>query len=83
MPLQQDQERAERGGALSLTPVSVAIRLTRVETAQALLQGAAERIEAKLDRLLSALAEDEQDDEQGHDLEGNPLPPPRDPHEPL
>ena len=42
-----------------------------------------DRIEAKLDRLLSALAEDEQDDEQGHDLEGNPLPQPRDPHEPL
>lgn len=41
-----------------------------------------DRIEAKLDRLLAALAEDGQDD-QGHDLAGNPLPRDRQEGEPL
>ncbi len=43
----------------------------------------AKRIEEKLDRLLAALAEDEQDEPQAHDLEGHPLPADRDPTEPL
>lgn len=43
----------------------------------------AKRIEAKLDRLLAALAEDEQDEPQGFDLEGQPMPAPRNPTEPL
>jgi len=42
-----------------------------------------DRIEAKLDRLLAALAEDEQDEPQGFDLEGQPMPAPRNPTEPL
>lgn len=40
------------------------------------------RMERKLDALLLALAE-EQDEEPGTDLEGHPLPRERDPHEPL
>jgi hypothetical protein len=48
-----------------------------------MLQQSAERIEAKLDTLISALAEDDQDERPAHDLEGNPLPAERDPDEPL
>lgn len=43
----------------------------------------AKRIEAKLDRLLAALAEDDQEEESGVDLEGAPLPKARDLGEPL
>lgn len=86
MPLQQDQEGTERGAALKeirLVERSVGDRLTMVSTQVSLLQAQATRIEDKLDRLLGALAEDEQDDEPGHDLDGNPLPADRDPNEPL
>lgn len=50
----------------------------KVSTAEQL-----DRIESKLDRLLAALAEDEQGEPQGFDLEGSPLPQDRDPTEPL
>lgn len=43
----------------------------------------AKRIEAKLDALMKALAEDEQDEDSGVDLEGRPLPAPRNPDDPL
>lgn len=43
----------------------------------------AKRIESKLDRLIAVLAEDDQDDDRGLDLEGLPLPRDRDPGEPL
>lgn len=43
----------------------------------------AKRIEAKLDALMKALAEDEQDEDSGVDLEGRPLPAPRDLNDPL
>lgn len=41
----------------------------------------ARRMERKLDTLVASLAE--QDDEEGRDLEGNPLPRERDLNEPL
>jgi hypothetical protein len=37
-----------------------------------------DRIEAKLDMLIQALAEDDDDDGPTHDLDGNPLPAARD-----
>ncbi len=43
----------------------------------------AKRIEAKPDALMKALAEDEQDEDSGVDLEGRPLPAPRDLNDPL
>jgi hypothetical protein len=43
----------------------------------------AKRMERKLDALLLALAQDEQDDERGFDLNGDPLPAERDPSQPL
>lgn len=46
-----------------------------------ILQQQAERIEAKLDTLIAALAEDDQDDRPAVDLEGEPLPSERDPDE--
>lgn len=42
-----------------------------------------DRIEAKLDHLIVALAEDEEADGPTEDLEGNPLPAARDELEPL
>ena len=58
-------------------------RLTMLSTQAALQQAQLDRIEAKLDRLLAALAEDDQDEEPGVDLQGDPLPKPRDLGEPL
>lgn len=42
-----------------------------------------DRIEAKLDALLEALAEDHEEEEQHFDLDGNPLPAERDQGQPL
>lgn len=66
-----------------LTPADPSMRLTRIETALALLQAAIERIEHKVDALVMALADGDQEDDKGTDLMGNPLPRERDPHEPL
>lgn len=68
---------------MNLKVASTEVRLVRIETALAMVQAAVERIESKLDALTKDLAEDEQDEDSGVDLEGSPLPADRDPHEPL
>lgn len=69
-------DRPSADGEFKLRERSIADRLTRLDTACALLQASAERIETKLDTLLQAIADEQADDEDGPgmDLHGNVIP---------